>query len=401
VVIGMDTRESGPWLEAQVAGGLEEAKVAARFAGLITTPGIAYLTRTGDFVAGVMISASHNPFQDNGIKIFDHSGFKLPDAVETDLETRIFSLRESGGKAWEAELAEDAGLDAAYVEYLASTVRARFEGLRLVVDCANGAASHLGPALFARLGAAVEPLACSPNGQNINLNCGATHVATLRERVLASGADAGIAFDGDADRCILVASSGRIVDGDAILMIAARELQRANRLNPPLVVATVMSNIGLQRALAQTGIDMVRTPVGDKYVLEEMIRRDAAIGGEQSGHVIFRDFATTGDGLLTALRVLEAAGATGRSLDELAQDLIVYPQTLVNVRVKERRPLSDMPKVQAEIREAETTFGDAGRVLVRFSGTEPLARVMVEGPELEGVNAWAERIAAAIRSELG
>jgi phosphoglucosamine mutase len=401
VVIGMDTRESGPWLAAQVAGGLSEAGVTTRFAGLITTPGVAYLTRTQDFVAGVMISASHNPFHDNGIKVFDHSGFKLPDAVELDLENRIFALRESGGTPRALMLSPDAGLDAAYIEYLAGTVSCRLDGMRLLMDCANGAASHLGPELFTRLGAAVESSGCSPNGQNINLNCGATHIEALQEHVKGSGADAGVAFDGDADRCIIVSSTGRVVDGDAILMIAARALQRANRLHPALVVATVMSNIGLQRALAQTGIEMVRTPVGDKYVLEEMIRRDAALGGEQSGHVIFREFATTGDGLLTALRVLAVAVQTGRSLDELAADMVVYPQTLVNVRIKERRPLSDLPRVQAEIRDAETSFGESGRVVVRFSGTEPLARVMVEGPELAGVNAWAARIADAIRAELG
>ena len=401
VLIGMDTRESGPWLAAQVAGGLLEAGVTPRFASLLTTPGVAYLTRTRDFVAGVMISASHNPFQDNGIKIFDHSGYKLPDAVEQDLESRIFALLQAGVDATEAPLTADEGLDRAYIDYLAGTVAARFDGMKLVLDCANGAASQLGPELFRSLGASVETVGCSPNGRNINLECGATHVDGLREHVVRAGADAGVAFDGDADRCILVAPSGRVVDGDAILLIAARDLQQSGQLDPALVVATVMSNIGLQRALAMTGIEMLRTPVGDKYVLEEMNRQNAAIGGEQSGHVIFREFATTGDGLLTALRALHVVQKSGKNLDELTEDMIVYPQTLVNVRVKARRPLAELPQVQAEIREAETSFGDSGRVLVRFSGTEPLARVMVEGPDLPGVTLWAERIASAIRTELG
>jgi phosphoglucosamine mutase len=399
VLIGMDTRESGPWLAGQVAGGLVESGVRPRFAGLITTPGVAYLARTRDFVAGIMISASHNPYQDNGIKVFDHSGFKLPDEQEHEIEQRIFALVSEGVEAVPARLEVDEGLDAAYVDYLASTVSVRFDSLSIVLDCANGAASHLAPELLHRLGAQVIVTGCSPDGRNINQNCGALHVQGLRDRVLQSGADAGIAFDGDADRCILVSHSGKILDGDHNLLIIAREL-KAQGVETP-VIATVMSNLGLQRALDAMGIEMIRTPVGDKYVLEEMVRRQALIGGEQSGHVILRDRATTGDGMLTALRVLEVMRRRGKNLDELTADLEIYPQTLVNVRVKNKRPLAELEAVQHEIRRAEDSFNGRGRVLVRFSGTEPLARVMVEGPDLDAVHVWADRIASELRSALG
>jgi phosphoglucosamine mutase len=402
IVLGMDTRESGPWLAAQVAGGLVEAGVTPRFAGLITTPGVAYLTRTRDFVAGVMISASHNPYQDNGIKIFDHSGFKLPDLQELALEQTVFEVLRSGASLpMPAQLTPDTRLDAAYANFLASVMRHRLDGLKVVLDCANGAASEIAPELFARLGAKVEPLSCSPDGRNINLNCGALHVEQLREKVLASGADVGVAFDGDADRCMMISGAGKLIDGDAVLLIAASAMHSEGKLPADTVVATVMSNLGLERALQSRGIQMLRTQVGDKYVLEEMIRRGAVLGGEQSGHVIFTENATTGDGLLTALRVLEIVGASGKSLDELTADLKIYPQTLVNVRVAERRPLADMPAVQEEIRKAEAEFAGSGRVLVRFSGTEPLARVMVEGEDLDQVHTVAARIADAIRTELG
>ncbi len=405
VVIGMDTRESGPWLAAQVAGGLERRGVKTRFAGLITTPGVAYLTRSRHFAAGVMISASHNPYRDNGVKAFDHSGFKLPDDQELLLEEEIFALRNAGIEAVAANLQIDKTLDETYVDYLASTVSGSFAGLRIVLDCANGAASHLAKELFQRVGAAVDAVACEPNGRNINLNSGALHIANLREEVLKRKADVGVAFDGDADRAILVSHSGKIIDGDSVLLVLANALHAGGKLagsdGAPLVVATVMSNLGLEHALRGSGIQLVRTPVGDKYVLEEMVRRGAIIGGEQSGHVIFRQFATTGDGMLTALQMLEVMQASGRNLDELTSQLEIYPQLLLNVHVKNRKPLTDLPGVQQEILIAEKSFGDAGRVLVRFSGTEPLARVMVEGPDLERVEHFAGRIAGAIRSELG
>jgi phosphoglucosamine mutase len=273
-----------------------------------------------------------------------------------------------------------------------------------VLDCAHGAASYLAPELFKRLGAKVHAIGCAPNGRNINLDSGALHVESLRQEVLRTGADAGVAFDGDADRAMLISHSGKLIDGDMVLLVAGMALRDAGRLHgsdgAPLVVATVMSNLGLERALADQGIQLLRTPVGDKYVLEEMVRRGAALGGEQSGHVIFRDYATTGDGLLTALRVLDIVRRSGRTLDDLTSGMQVYPQLLVNVRVKQRKPLDQLPQVQSEIRSAEESFGGAGRVLVRFSGTEPLARVMVEGPSQEQVEQIANRIADAIRTEL-
>ena len=396
VVIGMDTRESGTWIAEHVAGGLAREGVRARFAGLITTPGIAHVTRTGPFAAGVMISASHNPYQDNGIKIIDHSGFKLPDDQEHALEIDILAFAREPARV---RLTVDEGLDREYIEHLAATLPMGIEGWKLAVDAAHGAATHLAPALFERLGARVDRTGCSPDGRNINLNCGSLHLEMVRAMVLETGADLGIAFDGDADRALFVSHSGKIVDGDAVMLLTARPLHARGRLKE--VIATVMSNLGLERALKRDGIALVRTPVGDKYVLEEMVRRDAPLGGEQSGHVIFRDYATTGDGLLTALRVLEVLRESGEDLDTLTRDLEIYPQRLVNVRVKQRRALAELAGVNEEIRLAESEFGDAGRVLVRFSGTEPLARVMVEGPEIARVEHFANRIASAIQSELG
>ena len=401
ILVGADTRASGPWIAELVAGGLERSGARVRYAGVVTTPGIAYLTRTGPFVAGVMISASHNPYQDNGLKVFTHSGFKLPDAEEHAIEQEIFRLLEMGVAPAPARIAVDEGLGRQYLEYLISTSSVRFEGVTLAMDCGNGAASVLGPCLFRRLGADVKELFSAPDGRNINLECGAMHVERLREAVLAHRADFGVAFDGDADRAIFVAASGKIVDGDAVLLASARALKAAGHLEGDTVVATVMSNLGLEKALERDGIRMTRTPVGDKYVLEEMVRLGAALGGEQSGHVIFREYATTGDGLLTALRLFEIARRAGVGLDELTADLEVYPQRLVNVRVREKKGLTELPSVAREIRLVEEAFAGAGRVLVRFSGTEPLARVMVEGPDLEQVESYSARIAEAIRREMG
>ena len=400
VLIGMDTRESGPWLAAQVAGGLARSGVPARFAGVITTPGVAYLTRTGPFAAGVMISASHNPYHDNGLKVISHSGYKLPDDTEVELENRINAWLGSGEQAIGKSLQVDESLDNAYTDYLAGTVSGPFP-FRLVIDCANGSAAQVAPRLFPRLGCQIEWLAVSPDGRNINLECGSLHLECLRKRVLESGADLGVAFDGDADRALFVSGSGKIVDGDAVLFLAGSDLKRAGKLAGDVVVATVMSNLGLETALRRHGIQMLRTPVGDKYVLEEMLKRGAVLGGEQSGHVIFTQYATTGDGLLTALRVLEIIRDSGQSLDELSREVKTFPQKLVNVRVKHKRPLTELETVQAEIAAAEREFGGTGRVVVRFSGTEPLARVMIEAESDEQVDRWTGRIADAIRAELG
>ncbi len=400
VVIGMDTRESGPWLAEQVAGGLARSGVAACFAGVITTPGVAYLTRTGHFVAGVMISASHNPYHDNGLKVISHSGYKLPDQVEIELEQLINEWLESGQSPEPRQLRVDPALENLYTDYLAGTVNGQFH-FRVAVDCANGSATEVAPRLFPRLGLQVDWIGASPDGRNINLNCGSLNLENLQRQVKETGVDMGIAFDGDADRALFVSSAGKVVDGDAVLFLAGSSLKRDGKLPGDLVVATVMSNLGLEKALEGHGIQMLRTPVGDKYVLEEMLKRGAVLGGEQSGHVIFSEYATTGDGLLTALRVLEIVRESGRSLDELIEKLKKFPQKLVNVRVKHKRPLAELQTVQAEIEAAEREFATSGRVVVRFSGTEPLARVMIEAESEEHVDKWTGRIADAIRAELG
>jgi phosphoglucosamine mutase len=400
ILVGADTRESSSWIASLVAGGILSRGVAVRYAGVVTTPGVAYLTRTAHFVAGVMISASHNPFQDNGIKVFGHSGFKLPDAEEDSIEREIFHIRQSVDPQ-PALLEVDEGLDRTYLEFLTSTVPTHFHGLRLVIDCGNGASYLLAPELFRKLGAEVTVLCAEPNGRNINENCGALHTEGLRDAVLAQRADAGVAFDGDADRAIFIAPSGKTVDGDAVLLATSRALHSSGGLNGGTVVATVMSNLGLEKALEREGLRLVRTPVGDKYVLEEMVRLNAVLGGEQSGHVIFRQYATTGDGLLTALQLFSIARQAGVGLDELTSGLDVYPQSLVNIRVREKIALTDVPSVAREIRRAEEEFAGTGRILVRYSGTEPLARVMVEGPNREQVDTFTARIADAIRRELG
>jgi len=400
VVIGMDTRESGAQIAGWLAGGLAAESINFRFAGVITTPGVAHLTKSTPFSAGVMISASHNPYQDNGIKIFSATGYKLPDDEEHEIEEEIFRLLGSGLRPSSAPLREESVLREDYVSYLLSTLKTGLSGLRLVIDCGNGAASLLAPGLFEKAGALVTLTGCAPDGRNINKDCGALHVEQLRERVLREGADAGVAFDGDADRAILVSHSGKIIDGDNVLLIAARFLKKQSLLRGDTVVSTVMSNLGLERALGRLNIRMLRTPVGDKYVLEEMIRQDASLGGEQSGHVIFREFSTTGDGMLTALRMFEIARATGMNLDQLTEDFVAYPQKLVNIRVKQRRPMNELPLTLKAISEAEHELNDSGRVLVRFSGTELLARVMVEGPDQASVDRHSDKIAQVITQEL-
>jgi len=400
-LIGTDTRESGTWIAELVAGGLKQTGARVSYAGVITTPGVAYLTRSGRFLAGVMISASHNPYQDNGLKVFGHNGFKLPDEEESVIEHEILRLRESGITPQPALLVADNEWAKKYLDFLVSLATMRLDGVKLAMDCGNGAAYRLGPELFRRLGADVTALCMEPNGRNINLHCGALHTAGLQAAVVDSGADFGVAFDGDADRAIMVAKSGKIMDGDAVLLVLARAMKAAGHLKEDTVVATVMSNLGFEKALERAGIRMVRMPVGDKYVLEEMVRLGASLGGEQSGHVILREFATTGDGMLTALRTIETARAAGAGLDELTADLQVYPQKLVNIRVREKKALTEVPAVAREIEHVETAFAGTGRVLVRFSGTEPLARVMVEGQDAQQVESFSARIADAIRLAMG
>jgi phosphoglucosamine mutase len=411
VVFGQDTRESSGWISSVLGQGLQDSKVAVVSAGVITTPGVAYLTRANQVSVGIVISASHNPWQDNGIKIFGADGYKLSDELEHAIEADIFAhLEQLTGRAsldaldGSGMLPGDVALREQYAGWLAALIATKeLAKLRVLVDCANGAAGSVAPLVFRDAGIAADFLNIAPDGRNINAGCGALHPEHVANAVANSNGkyDLGITFDGDADRALFVSGSGKIVDGDAVLYLAGTALKREGRLPGDLVVATVMSNLGLEKALAEEGITMLRTPVGDKYVLEEMLRRGAVLGGEQSGHVIFTQYATTGDGLLTALRVLEIVRDSGRSLDELSDAVKTFPQKLVNVRVKYKRPLKELDSVQAEIAAAEQEFQNGARVVVRFSGTEPLARVMIEAESVDAVEKWTARIADAIRAELG
>ncbi len=405
VVLGMDTRESSSWIAATLAQGLRVGGAEVASAGVIPTPGIAYLTRTHGFAAGVVISASHNPWQDNGIKIFGPDGYKLPDAVELQMEMEIFEqLATAQTPAADASAlpADTPTYRQDYVAYLLGNVPAlRLDGMTVVLDCANGAASAMAPELFASLGGTMILTHCQPDGRNINANCGALHAEVVAKEVVAHHADLGVTFDGDADRALFADGNGAVVNGDAVLLIAARDLLARGQLRSGLVVATTMSNMGLEAALTRSGIRMLRAPVGDKYVLEEMQRGQAILGGEQSGHILFLDRSTTGDGLLTALVLLDTVQRAQKSLAELHQDLKVFPQVIVNVRVREKKPLESLPAVVNSIRAAEQELHDSGRVVVRYSGTEALARVMIEAESEEAMQRHAMCIADAIRSELG
>ena len=401
VVLGRDTRESGPWIAATLAAGLRQAGVRVESAGVIPTPAVAFLARTHGFQAGVVISASHNPWQDNGIKLFGGDGFKLADAVEQAMEDEILhhasGIHEAPDPDRLPPLEDNLALEADYIQFLLNCVPGlSLAGLRIVADCANGAAAAVAPELFRRLGGEVTLLNIAPNGRNINDGCGALHPAFV-----AGEADLGLTFDGDADRCMLAGPRNNVINGDAILLMAARDLKARGLLTGDLVVATTMSNMGLEAALKHSGIRMLRASVGDRYVLEQMQKHNAALGGEQSGHILLPHLATTGDGLLTALVVLDLIARTGKSIDELTADLKVFPQVIVNVKVREKRPLESIPAVAAAIRAAKEDLKDSGRVVIRYSGTEPLARVMIEAESEEAMRRHAEAIAGAIRKELG
>jgi phosphoglucosamine mutase len=378
-------------------------------AGVITTPAVAYLARVHGFGAGVVISASHNPWQDNGIKLFGPDGFKLPDATELAIEAEIF--RHLAAPAAVPELVDAApevndADRAEYVRFLLDAVPGlSLDGRKVVVDCANGAASAIAPQLFAELnahgGGEVVLTHASPDGRNINERCGALHPEIVAAEVVAQGASMGITFDGDADRALFADEHGRVVNGDAVLLLAARHLKAQGKLTNDTVVATTMSNMGLEAALKASGIAMLRAPVGDKYVLERMLATGAALGGEQSGHIIFAGRSTTGDGILTALLLLDIVHRSGRTLAELTADLKTFPQVIVNVHVREKRPLDAMPAVAEAIRAAEAALLDSGRVVIRYSGTEALARVMIEAESEPLMRLHAEAIAGAIRSEVG
>ncbi len=409
VILGRDTRQSGPWIAATLAAGLRAAGARVESAGIVTTPAVAFLTRTHDFHAGIVISASHNPWQDNGIKLFGADGFKLPDEHELAIEEEILhqaSHIEGPRPESLPPVEDDAAFHEDYIQFLIHCVPSlSLAGLRIVADCANGAAAALAPELFRRLGADgsghVVLLNIEPDGRNINLKCGALHPDYVAAEVKARGAALGLTFDGDADRCMLAGAHGNVINGDAILLMAARDLKERGMLTGDTVVATTMSNMGLEAALKRSGIRMLRAPVGDRYVLEEMQKHDAALGGEQSGHILFPHLATTGDGLLTALVVLDLMARSGKSVEELTAELKVFPQIILNVKVREKKPLAQIPAVAAAIRAAEDELKDTGRVIVRYSGTEPLARVMIEAESEGAMRRHAEEIAEAIRAELG
>jgi phosphoglucosamine mutase len=405
VLIGMDTRESGPQIALRLAEGLMDGGALPFSAGIITTPGVACLVRQNQFSAGLVVSASHNPYTDNGVKLIARTGMKFPDETEADIEQSIFSGRdtwENNARAFGIGLDPNPEFDQGYIEYLRSRVMigASLGGMKVVLDCANGAASELGPALFHSLGANVVAIHNSPNGRNINDGCGSLHPEALQKKVVETGAALGAAFDGDADRAIFASASGKIVNGDGTLLAMARHMRATNTLKGDAVIGTTMANLGLEKALARDNLTLTRTPVGDRYVLEEMLRSGANLGGEQSGHVIFLDHSTTGDGLLTALKMACLVALRG-PLDALVADLKVFPQTIVNVPVRSKPPLETLPEVSAALAEAERALAGNGRINLRYSGTEPLARVMVEAEREEDVTRWSQALASAVRATLG
>ena len=410
-VIGQDTRESSRWIADRVAEGLAAVGVDVHSAGVITTPGVAYLARSRKMAAGVVISASHNPWTDNGIKVFSGDGFKLTDARELAIEKEIFAQIENPVSADDTalkiprpSLPGEAELRHAYIQSLAASVASDLSKLRVLVDCANGAATAEAPELFRTLGIQATFTHVSPNGKNINETCGALHPDILGRTVADSPGkfDLGITFDGDADRALFCDAAGRVVNGDGVLLAAARDLLAQGKLKGDTVVSTTMSNMGLEIALKKSGIRMLRANVGDKYVLEEMLKTGATLGGEQSGHIIFRDGdSTTGDGLLTALRLMDILVRSGKSLADLVGDLKVFPQKIQNIRVREKVPFAQVPAIQASIDAAERALDGNGRVVVRYSGTEALARVMVEAESEEKMQSLTASIAAEIQKALG
>ncbi len=402
LIIGRDTRESGEWIARELARGASSQGATVTDTGVMPTPGVAFLTRALDFDLGVVLSASHNPYTDNGIKVFSGKGEKFGEAQERTVETM---MADPGWRvpASDAVAMRTGSFVRPYLDHLRRLLPSAgvLEGARLAVDMANGATTATALTLFTELGLRVVPLGDRPDGRNINLACGSTHPAQLAGEVVAAGCRMGVAFDGDGDRAIFADHRGHIVDGDAVLLLLGVYYKERKRLPRDTLVATVMSNIGLEIALQRHGITLVRTPVGDKYVMDELLRGGYALGGEQSGHVILTEHLPTGDGMATALAVLRVMAETGKELSELAAGLVTFPQTLVNVRVREKRPIESVPDIQAAVARVEAALAGRGRVLVRYSGTEPLLRVMIEGEDQASVQAWAEEIAEAIRGTLG
>jgi phosphoglucosamine mutase len=401
-LIGRDTRESGPHIEEQLARGFASAETDVVTAGILTTPGVAWLVKNEEFDAGVVISASHNPYHDNGVKLISSTGMKFPDSVEAEIEGEILSGSAKAHLESAPRLATDPKLEEEYLDELAADAlpSADFAGMKIVLDCANGAASRLAPRLFRSLGAEVTALNDQPDGRNINAGSGSLHPEVMQKKVIEVGAAMGAAFDGDADRAIFASESGRLVDGDGVLLALGRYMREAGTLKGATIVGTTMANLGLERALEKSGLKLARAAVGDRYVLEEMQRIGANLGGEQSGHILFLDDATTGDGMLTAIKMASLVALRG-SLDALIADLKIYPQTIVNVRVKSKPPLETLVGVSKTLADAERSLGKSGRVVLRYSGTEPLARVMVEAERDEDVRRWSDALATSLRTSIG
>ena len=404
IITGRDTRESGEWIERAFCTGAGAAEADCESAAVITTPGVAFLTKKFRFDAGVVISASHNPYQDNGIKIFLPTGKKIDEAVEKEIEKDIYGVdveNQVTGELGELDVrAKD--YQESYLDYLADEFKTLdLSGYKIIIDCANGAAYELAPKLFRRFGAEIIAINDTPDGRNINENCGSLHLEYLQSKVLEEKADFGVAFDGDADRSLFVDEQGNLVDGDAVLWIMANHLQAKGKLKNQTVVATVMSNIGLEIALDSKNIKLMRTSVGDKYVLAELLKTDSALGGEQSGHIIFPFHGLVGDGMLTALFLLEAVWENSKTLSQMTEGFTRFPQILINVKVREKLPFEDVAEIADTARAIENQLGGKGRLLLRYSGTENLARVMIEGERQAEIENQANQLAEVVRKSLG
>jgi phosphoglucosamine mutase len=401
-IAGRDTRESGEWIERELARGIRSEGAHLTTAGVMPTPAVAYVAREMAYDAGIVISASHNPFQDNGIKVFSGRGEKFTEALEREVEEIIADARWTVSGSADDPVERTDVIDP-YISHarLALPDPQRLGRLKIAVDTANGATTTVAPRLFEALGFDVQLIGAAPDGRNINLDCGSTHPEALARMAVERGCRVAVAFDGDGDRAILVDANGRIVDGDAVLLMCGRHLKQLGELKGNAVVATVMSNIGLELAFRGSGIDMIRCPVGDKYVMEEMIKRGLSLGGEQSGHIIFSEHLFTGDGIVTALSVLRVMADSGRELADLAGELVTYPQVLLNVRVREKRDLQTVPAVADAMKRVEDRLAGTGRLLVRYSGTEPLLRVMIEGQDQQEIQGWATQIVNTVKEHLG
>ncbi len=402
-VTGRDTRESGAWIEKAICAGASAESAQSESAEIITTPGVAFLTEKFDFDAGIVISASHNPFHDNGIKIFAPNGKKIDGEMEREIEKDIFSSRWSAVSGQRSvDSSNSVRMQNEYLNYLADEFRnLRLKNFKMVIDCANGAASNLAPKLFEKFGAEVLAINCQPDGRNINENCGSLHLENLQRKVLEEKADFGAAFDGDADRSLFVDEKGNLVDGDATLWVIAQHLEASGKLNNRTIIATVMSNIGLEAALQTKNIKLLRTAVGDKYVLQELLNTNASIGGEQSGHIIFPFHSLVGDGMFTTLFLLDTLHKNDKTLSEMTTGFTRFPQILINVKVREKIPFEEVKEVTEEAKKIENELGSKGRLLLRYSGTENLARVMIEGENQTEIERQANHLAEVIRKVLG